>query len=606
MSPVQANSSSSSMSRVFAKMPKFTVHTASSKGSRNPIPLNITGKLIARADQARGQNTSSTSPATTSMANFASQSWQGDLRSQALRLLQGSSQKTAATAAAATQVQVEMPPQLQALVDFLNQQPNQALQVPADRVATVQNFLLQAGLPAEQVESLVNSPRFQEMGLTATDVKSAWMKATQKALQESATALDSNLPLTSGQLANLQTKNITKQPDYQKMWQDLTLPAKDLPSLRLQLQQLGVQPETVQTLNEQKFPNGISLDQVWELIQQAPKSSPVASTIPMAANTATIPTAANTATIPTAANTATQNNVMASPPLLAGGQDLDNWRQLLVKAGMDQELAQSLTSASTPTNQEELRTTLLQLVPPASQPESQDMPKPQYLPTNLRVRQIPVLQQANVGQGQEGGSGNSVNLGLNFGSASKPQEANLSGTTELNNFLTLLTGDASPKSEQPQATSVLGGTTSTVHAPLTPEAREALWSQVQTGILANLRSGENRVTLTLNPPEMGKLNLTLNLKGGMVEVAAVTTHAAVAEAATAGVQQLSQALNQQGLILTQFQFHHQDEAPQGQSQLTFFQNQGEQRQAGKKDGDKWEQPHTPRRQRWAGGIDCFA
>jgi flagellar hook-length control protein FliK len=81
----------------------------------------------------------------------------------------------------------------------------------------------------------------------------------------------------------------------------------------------------------------------------------------------------------------------------------------------------------------------------------------------------------------------------------------------------------------------------------------------------------------------------------------------VAEAGTAGVQQLAQALSQQGLILTQFQFHHQDEAAKGQTQFAFSQNSGDQRQAGKKeDTDKWEQPTLPRRRRGNGGIDLFA
>ena len=106
---------------------------------------------------------------------------------------------------------------------------------------------------------------------------------------------------------------------------------------------------------------------------------------------------------------------------------------------------------------------------------------------------------------------------------------------------------------------------------------------------------------------MGKLNLTLNVKGETVEVTAITTHSAVAEAATAGVQQLAQALSQQGLTLTQFQFHHQDEAAKGQTQFAFSQNSGDQKQTGKKDSDRWERPPTPRRQHDAGGgIDCFA
>jgi flagellar hook-length control protein FliK len=578
---------SKSTSPLLIKKQNLSVPSSASaqQNSADQTPAQLFLNLIAGTDPAQNQNQSSS---TGKLGDSSSQSWKTNLRSQTLRLLQGSSQKTGA--AAVTQVQIEMPPTLQGLVEFLNQQPGQALKVPADRISQVQDFLLQAGLPTEQVASLMNSPRFQEMGLTATDVQSAWQKATQNAVKESATALDSNLPLTSGQLANLQTQNITGQSDYQKVWQNLTLPVQALPSLRLQLQELGVHPEALQTLNEQNFPNGIPLTQVWQFIQQASKSVPAAP-----------------ASSP-ANNTAMRNNPMESPLLLSGGKDLDNWRQLLVEAGMDAELAQTMTSASTPANQEELRASLLQMAPPAAPSQSQLNAKPVYLPENVRLRQIPVLQQANAGQSQGGGSGNSGNLDMYFGSSPKPQELNLPGAAELHNFLTLLTDGASLKAEQLQSTEASGGSSSAVNSLLTPEAREALWSQVQTGVLGNLRPGENQITLTLNPPEMGKLNLTLNVKGAMVEITATATHPAVAEAATAGVQQLAQALNQQGLILTQCQFHLQDEAPQGQTQFAFSQSSEDQRQAGKKDAnsDRWERPTTPRQRRWAGGIDCFA
>jgi flagellar hook-length control protein FliK len=105
---------------------------------------------------------------------------------------------------------------------------------------------------------------------------------------------------------------------------------------------------------------------------------------------------------------------------------------------------------------------------------------------------------------------------------------------------------------------------------------------------------------------MGKLHLTLNLKGDSVQVTAVASHQAVAEAGAAGMQQLAEALNQQGLTLTQFQFQHQDEAAKGQTQYAFSQNSGEQRQAGsKEDTDQREQP-APRQRRGNRGIDCFA
>jgi hypothetical protein len=483
------------------------------------------------------------------------------------------SQATTAQLAKAT-INLDMPPTLKALTDFINQQPGQALKVPPDRLPQVQDFLLKAGIPPEQVENLLNSPQVQEQGLTAANVQSAWQKGIQNSLKQA--LADSGSQLNSVQ-------NLTNQSDYQSLWQNLTLPPQALGDLRLELQKLGVPAESLTGLNQQNFPNGISLTQVWEFIQQSAKSSAAA----------------------TANGAAKASNVLDSTPLLEGGKDLEKWRQLLTQAGMDPELAQTLTSGLTPTNRGELRATLVQMAP-SSASQEQEVPKPLYLPTSLRVRQVPLLQQNDAGQGQGSGNGN---LGQNLGLPPQAQTANLAGTANLNNFMAFLNNNGVLQADQAGATGATGEMVPTsANSYLTPEVREALWAQVQSGVLGNLRPGENQITLTLDPPDLGKLDLTLNLKGTMVEVTAITSHSAVADAATAGVQQLAQALNQQGLILTQFQFHHQDES-QGQSTLNFSQNSGDQRQADKKDPDKWERPATPRRQ-WAGGtargIDCFA
>jgi len=487
------------------------------------------------------------------------------------------SQATTSQLANAT-VNLDMPPVLKGLTDLLNQQPGQALKVPPDRLSQVQAFLLNAGIPAEQVESLLNSPQVQEQGLTAANVQAAWQKGVQNSLKQALAA--SGSPLGSVQ-------NLTSQADYQHLWQNLTIPPQALGDLRLELQKLGVPAESLTGLNQQNFPNGIPLTQVWKLLQQEAQS----------------PSAATTN------NAVNVNSALDSTPLLDGGKDLEKWRQLLTQAGMDPELAQTLTSGLNPTNRGELRAALVQMAP-SSTPQDQ-VPQPLYLPESVRVHQVPLLQQNGAGQGQGGGNGK---LGQNPGSPPQAQQATMAEatdlntvTTNLNNFLALLSNNGAQQADQPVATGATSGQIpAAISSYLTPEAREALWSQVQSGVLGNLRPGENQVTLTLNPPDLGKVNLTLNLKGETVEVTAITTHPAVAEAATAGVQQLAQALNQQGLILTQFQFHHQDEA-QGQPSLIFSQTPGDQRQTGKKepDPDKWERPANLRRQ-WAGGVDCFA
>ncbi|MDD2902402.1 MAG: flagellar hook-length control protein FliK [Syntrophales bacterium] len=644
--PVSSNSASS---RLFNKMPKFTVHTASTKGSRDPLPLHITEKLSNRT-QAQRQEKSSTSM---EKADSSSRILQKDRRSRTLGLIRGKSDLAKSTGAVVPDGSTEMPPALKALKEILNQQPGQALKVSQDQIPQVKAFLLKAGLPAEQVEKLFNSSSFETKGLTAADLQAAWQEACHNSREqalaaqvaqgtpavgaaEMPAALKSLMDLVNQQpgqnlkvppdrlpevesfllrtgispdqlekllnsprfqeqgltAAELQAAwqnsiksslasqgvgqngsltALTSQSDYREIWENLVLPPQSLADLRLELQQLGVAPEAVAKLTEQNYPQGLPLTQVWQLLQQAGKNA---------------------------------DSLAHSPLLLNGGEQVGKWRQLLEQAGMDQEVAQSLVSGSSPTTREELRTGLLKMAPPAVQLQGQEIPKPLYLPQSVRVRAFPMWQQPDLGQGGSGDS-SSGNWTQNFAFSSQTQQVNLAGSSNLNNFLALLTGDTNLNTGQFTASEVTGSPTSTVNALLTPEARAALWSQVQAGVLGNLSPGVNQVTLTLNPPEMGNLHLSLNVRGDLVEVTAIASHAAVAEAGAAGVQQLAQALNQQGLTLTQFQFHHQDEAP-SQSNLAFFQNSGDQRQAGKKGADRWEQPPNPRRRRWAGGIDCFA
>jgi flagellar hook-length control protein FliK len=721
-------------------------------------PEGIPWKFIEHKDKSLNTEKPSS---LTKPGDSSSNSWRPDPRSKALRLSQGNS-KTAA-AVAQPNSQIEMPPALKKLQELLNQQPGQTLKVPPNRIPEMETFLLNAGLPAQQVENLLTSPRFLEQGLSAADIQGAWQKAVQNTLLEAQAssgleAQGNNLP-TPAPLNPLQ--NLTSQPEYQRLWENLTLPPQALADLRLELQQLGMPPEALTKLNQENYPQGIPLTQVWQLIQQIPKSGAAAGL------------------------DQAKVNAQASPALLSGDKVLEKWRQLLVQAGMDPDLAQTLVSGPTPTNREELQLGLLQMAPPAEPSGQLEAPKPLYLPQSVRFRAIPRLQQSDLVEGgnvaagnpakaatvplqpsqagetglavepevnkflasllagnqnqeetpataaaanapapaaaasltpeardavwsqvktavlnhlrpgesrtinlnlpesgevqlnlnvtgemvevtavpsqptmaagaapgvqqlaqalnqqgltlsqfqfqnQEGapvqpvlaafpnpgeqqsdfgqwGSGADGNGAKNFPFASQTQGVNLSGAADLNNFLALLNGGTPLNGDLPGAAGVPGEGSQGVHALLTPEARESLWSQVQTGVLGHLRPGENQVTLTLSPPEMGKLHLTLNLKGETVQVNAVASHQAVAEAGAAGMQQLAEALNQQGLTLTQFQFQHQDEAAKGQTQYAFTQNSGEQRQAGsKEDTDQREQP-TPRQRRRAGGIDCFA
>ena len=123
-------------------------------------PEGIPWKFMERKDKIQNQEQPST---LTKPGDSSSNIWRPDPRSKAIRLSQGDSKTAAAVAQPNTQV--EMPPALKKLQELLNQQPGQTLKVPPDRIPEVEAFLLNAGLPPQQVESLLTSPRFLEQGL---------------------------------------------------------------------------------------------------------------------------------------------------------------------------------------------------------------------------------------------------------------------------------------------------------------------------------------------------------------------------------------------------------------------------------------------------------
>ncbi len=135
--------------------------------------------------------------------------------------------------------------------------------------------------------------------------------------------------------------------------------------------------------------------------------------------------------------------------------------------------------------------------------------------------------------------------------------------------------------------------------PVAPEVRESLWSQLQSGIISNLQPGENQVSLRLNPPKMGQIQLTLNLNGQELTVTAVASRPEVAELANQGVQQLMQALAQQGLVLSQFQVRLQDQ-PQGL--ITNVAHASGRDKPGESGGER---PPTTTTRRRAGEVDRF-
>jgi hypothetical protein len=218
-----------------------------------------------------------------------------------------------------------------------------------------------------------------------------------------------------------------------------------------------------------------------------------------------------------------------------------------------------LLGQKSPGTQEELKTSLLAAAPTEEPLSIVAEPKPLYQPQNLQMR--PFFWQSQDGGDQpqlngdgsgEKGQGPTAQLATPVPTLAAPAMAeNFALSTfaaELQGITQETTGAAAPLSD-----------TGTTWSPLPPEVQESLWTQLQSGVTSNLGQGENQVTINLNPPELGQMQLTLNLSGQDLSVTAVATRPEAAELASLGMPQLVQALAQQGLVLTDFQVRLQDQ-----------------------------------------------
>jgi flagellar hook-length control protein FliK len=230
--------------------------------------------------------------------------------------------------------------------------------------------------------------------------------------------------------------------------------------------------------------------------------------------------------------------VLDAPP---AAQEVEQWRQLLLQSGFSPEMATDLLGNQTPASVAELRARLAALAPAAPPPKTQEAPKPLYLPEDLRLRSLwwgdHSAPESGLGEGERG---------LTQESEGQPWTHNFTPENR-GEFTAWLNALAAPPAAPGPG---LGGGPL---GPLSPEMRQVVWSQLEAGILGNLKPGESRLDLVLDPPHLGRVELTLNLKGEHLAVTAMLTRPEVAHWAGAGVEQLVQALAQQGLILSQFQ-----------------------------------------------------
>ncbi|MFZ2089185.1 MAG: flagellar hook-length control protein FliK [Desulfobaccales bacterium] len=450
----------------------------------------------------------------------------------AARLEAGPDQSTPQAAAA------KKPPQaLEILIDFLQSQPEGSLTIPQEQAPAVASFLRAAGLPQEEVDGLLSGSGSGEITLTAAELTASWERVQgQGNALETVQGAVSALELSS---QRQKTQEIQQTADYRAQWQRLTLPKDMLPNLRLALARLGASPEILAQVEDEAKGQGIPLARIWQML---PKVTPGSSLEENGANRE----ASSGAPVSPA-------DLLGERPV--GQAELDEWRQMLLKTGLEPKVVDKLLGQGAPANQEELKTTLLSMTPGEEPPPALTEPKPLYLPQALRLR--PYFWQDHTGGDQphldEGGQeGNGYQA--NAEASGLPTPGFLEGNLGLPAFQAELQGLS-----QPLASSGPLAAAAPAWRLLSPEVRESLWTQLQSGVTTNLGQGENRVTLNLNPPELGQIQLTLHLSGQEVAVTALATRPEVAEIATQGVQQLLQALAQQGLVLTQFQVRLQDQ-----------------------------------------------
>jgi flagellar hook-length control protein FliK len=317
-----------------------------------------------------------------------------------------------------------------------------------------------------------------------------------------------------------------------------------VPTVRLALARLGASPQELAQLDDNGQGQGIPLTRVWQVLQSVKGSLDQSGT------------SGQSGAAPAA--DASQSAVLAQQPV--SGAEIEAWQQVLLKAGLKPEVVEKLLGQKSPGTQEELKTNLLAAAPTEQQPTpALSEPKPLYQPQNLQMR--PFFWQGQEGSDQpqlngegsgEKGQGDTAQLATPMPAPTAPAMGeNLALSTflaELQGVTQEATGAAAPLSDP--------GTT----WPLPPpEVQESLWTQLQSGITTKLGQGENQVTLNLNPPELGQIQLTLNLSGQDLSVTAVASRPEAAELASMGMPQLVQALAQQGMVLTDFQVRLQDQ-----------------------------------------------
>ncbi len=442
----------------------------------------------------------------------------------------------------------DLPQSLRDFLAFLQSLPGGTLKIPQEQVPAVSSFLVNAGLPQAEVNRLLSPSSSGESSLTAADLLAAWQQSHGQGQGLAGGSGPASVQATApapAPAANTQAQNsqdIRQTPDYRALWEHLTLPDSLLPTLRLALANLGATPEALAQLEQEAQGHGVPLTRVWGILQNLQNGQTVNSAGAQGG----------------AANA--QAAVIGQQK--ASGAEMQDWRQMLLQAGVPAQVADQLAGHTSPVTEEQLKNNLLSMAPPEQGPPVMDNPKPLYLPGNLRMR--PFFWQSQTGSEQpqeqaqtqlngDGTEAKGQNSAQDFAALATATAAAPAQTLAMPAFAAQLEGLTQAMPQPGSST----GNASTVWGPFSPDIQEPLWAQLQSGVVSNLSQGENQVTISLNPPDMGQIQLSLQLNGQDLAVTAVATRPEVAAMANQGMPQLAEALAQQGLVLTQFQVHVQ-------------------------------------------------
>lgn len=429
---------------------------------------------------------------------------------------------------------------LSELLELMAASPGGGLKVPSERRPEAQLLLESAGLTPEQAAKLLWHPGAAETGLSPEQVRSQWLKARNPELTEKP---------TPGPGAT---------ETWRQLWERLRLPAEAWPELKTALKHLGIPPEQLARL-EEGAPEGLPLAQIWRVLKDQEGQRAAGET-------------------PEELARELADRLDPSPQAAA-----QTWAGLLRQAGLSEEMVATLWGGTSPGSAEDLKARLLKLAPEPAPPPAQETPKPLYLPARLRLSPLPRQFEGDERPAHQGS-----------GSPGFPEPQAPSSLPSGQEGAYALVA----QEYQSGASPVIGSAGSP--ALMTPASRQAVWSQIENAVLQHLQPGRTQVSLTLTPPELGRVELTLTLQGERLLVQALVSRPEVAQLAQTQVEHLVQALTRQGLILSQFQVH----VPPASPPLVAAATAGD--RPGFKRPEEGPSDHGTSRQRKTQGVDFFA